>query len=265
LQAGFALQEKEMLNPLMVGALAFAGIFSAAMLGIQIGVRLRLRFPDHLSNETKDSVRLGMGLIATMTALLLGLLVASAKGSYDTQRSEVIQLAARIAFIDRVLDIYGSEAAETRQLLRRSTENVIVQMWPDHNSTGSGVPDPTTAVAMYNALQKLSPPNDAQRALKEQALQSAFEIAKTRWLLFAQRDRSIAMPVLVAVVFWLAIIFLSFGVFAPANKMVTTTLLIVALSVCSAIFLMLELDRPFDGVIRVSSEPMRSVLRQLDH
>jgi hypothetical protein len=228
-------------------------------------MRLRSALPDHhLSPETKDTVRLGMGLIATMTALLLGLLIASAKGSYDTQRSEVIQMAAKIGFLDRVLAIYGPETAETRALLRGSTEGLIQKLWPDRRSQeAQGDPAISTAQALYGSIHKLAPQNDEQRALKAEALESVADLSRTRWLLFAQADTSIATPLLVMVVIWLAIIFLSFGLFAPSNKTVVITMIVVALSVSSAIFLILELDQPFNGLIQISSEPLRNALTHL--
>jgi hypothetical protein len=249
------------MNSMLIAGLAFAGIFGATLLGM----RLRAALPDHhLSTETKDSVRLGMGLVATMTALLLGLLIASAKGSYDTQRSEVIQMAGKVAFLDHVLAIYGPETAETRELLRRATESAIHQMWPDKESEKAQLdPAVATAQAMYGSIQKLAPQNDEQRALKAQALETATDLSKARWLLVAQGDSSIATPLLVIVVIWLAIIFLSFGLFAPSNKTVIITMIVVALSVSSAIFLIMELDQPFNGVIQISSAPLRNALSNL--
>lgn len=249
------------MNATVIALIAFAGIVAAVFLGM----RLRVAIPDqHLSAETKETVRLGMGLVATMTALLLGLLVASAKGSYDTQKGEVIQMAAKVSYLDRALAIYGPETAETRELLRRSTESGIQLIWPDKKSREAQVePAIPSAQALFGSLQKLAPQNDEQRALKAQALEAATDIGKTRWLLFAQADTSIATPLLVMVVIWLGIIFLSFGLFAPPNKTVIVALIIVALSVSSALFLILELDQPFSGVIQISSEPLRNALSHL--
>ncbi|HEV7474508.1 MAG TPA: hypothetical protein VGN90_10700 [Pyrinomonadaceae bacterium] len=249
------------MNSTVIALLAFAGIFGTALLGM----RLRAALPDHhLSAEAKESVRVGMGLVATMTALLLGLLIATAKGSYDTQRTQVIQIAAYVGFLDRLLAVYGPETVQTRELLRGEVENVIPRLWPQPGSQSS--PTNLTAAqaqALYTSLQNLTPQNDAQRSLKAQALVTTMDLSKTVWLLSAQRDPSIVTPLLVAVILWLATIFLSFGLFAPANKTVVATMLIVALAVSSALFLMLELDRPFDGVIQISSAPLRNVLSQL--
>ena len=249
------------MNAAVIAGLAFAGILGTTLLGM----RLRAALPDHhLSAETKETVRLGMGLVATMTALLLGLLIATAKGSYDAQRSQVIQMAGKVGYLERVLAFYGPETAEIRPLLRVSTEGLIQKLWLDRRSL-EAQEDPvlSTGQALYNSIHKLAPQNDEQRALKAQALDTVADLAKTRWLLFAQADTSIPMPLLITVVVWLAIISLSFGLFAPTNKTVVVTMIIVSLLVSSALFLILELDRPFDGVIQVSSAPMRNALSHL--
>ena len=249
------------MNAAVIAGIAFVGILGTTLLGM----RLRAALPDHhLSAETKETVRVGMGLVATMTALLLGLLIATAKGSYDTQRSQVIQMAGKVGYLERVLDIYGPETAEIRPLLRESTEGLIQKLWLDRSSSEAKV-DPvlSSGQALYSSIHKLAPTNDEQRALKAQALDSINDLGKTRWLLVAQSDTSIPKPLLIMVVVWLAIIFLSFGLFAPTNKTIVVAMIIVSLLVSSALFLILELDRPFDGVIQVSSAPMRNALTHL--
>ena len=124
-------------------------------------------------------------------------------------------------------------------------------------------PTAEQAQAMFRSIQELAPQNEEQRLLKAQALDTTIDLSRSLWLLSAQADPSIVTPLLVAVVIWLAIIFLSFGLFAPANKTVVAAMFIVALTVSSALFLILELDRPFNGVIMVSSEPLRNVLSHL--
>jgi hypothetical protein len=250
------------MNSALTAVIAFAVIFGMAMLGLRLRAALR---DHHLSPDTKDAVRLGMGLVATMTALLLGLLVASAKGSYDTQRASLIRMASEIAFLDRVLAIYGPETAETRVLLRRGTENIVSETWRSDKAPADARPNTAPGQALYESIQRLEPKDDVQRSLKAQALSTTVEISRARWLLFAQRDSSIATPLLIIVILWLAFIFLSFGMFAASNKVVIATLFVVALSVSSALFLVLELDQPFNGVIQISSEPMRNVLNQMGH
>jgi Protein of unknown function (DUF4239) len=248
----------------IIAAIVFACLFGAGLLG----VRVRAILPEnHLSPDTKDAVKVGMGLVATMAALVLGLLVASTKGAYDAQKAEVTQMAAKIVFLDRVLANYGSETAETRDLLRRSVGSAINRMWPDGKISQPAQLDPsaTSGEAFFNSIQQLSPQNDAQRSLKSQAVQVTTDVGQMRWLLFEQTESSISLPMLIVLIAWLAIIFMSVGLFAPPNATVIVALMLSALSVAGAIFLILELDMPFDGVIQISSAPMRNALNHLGH
>jgi hypothetical protein len=249
------------MSSIQLALLSLVSVFGGAALGIV----LRAMLPqDHLSAETKDTVKLAMGLVATMTALILGLLVASAKGSYDAQRSQLIQMAAKFAFLDRVLSNCGPDASEARAQLRTSVEQVITRIWPDDNSRHAELaPNASAGQAVYEAIQKLSPQTDSQRAAKSQALQITMELGQMYWLLFQQAGTAISKPLLFVVVFWLAMIFLSFGLFTPRNSTAITALLAAAVSVCAAIFLLLELDHPFTGSIKISSEPMRNALEHL--
>ena len=248
----------------IIAAIVFACLFGAGLLG----VRVRAMLPEnHLNPDTKDAVKVGMGLVATMAALVLGLLVASTKGAYDTQKNEVTQMATKIVFLDRVLANYGSETAETRDLLRRSVGSAINRMWPDRKISQPAQLDPsaTSGEAFFNSIQQLSPQNDAQRSLKSQAVQVTTDVGQMRWLLFEQTESSISLPMLIVLIAWLAIIFMSVGLFAPPNATVVIALMLSALSVAGAIFLILELDMPFDGVIQISSAPMRNALNHLGH
>jgi hypothetical protein len=246
------------MNAIIVSVLAFVGILGASVMGM----RLRATIPEHhLSPETKDTIRVGMGLVATMTALLLGLLIASAKGSYDTQRSQVILLAGKAGYLERVLTVYGAETAEVRSILRVSSESLIQKLWADESASEANA-DPTISEghSLFSSIHKLAPQNEEQRALKIEAVDTIADIARTRWLLVAQADTSIPRGLLILVVVWLAIIFLSYGLFAPTNKTVVVTMITVSLLVSSALFLILELDRPFDGLIQISSAPLRNAL-----
>ena len=245
------------MNAIVVAVIAFVGILAATLLGM----RLRAAIPEHhLSPETKDTVRMGMGLVATMTALLLGLLIASAKGSYDTQRSQVILLAGKVGYLERVLTVYGPETAEVRSILRMSSESLMQKLWSESARETPGDPVISEGHALFSSIHKLAPQNYEQRALKIEAVDTIADIARTRWLLVAQADTSIPRGLLILVVVWLAVIFLSYGLFAPTNRTVVVTMITVSLLVSSALFLILELDRPFDGVIQISSAPLRHAL-----
>jgi len=252
-----------------VSCLAISGIIFACVAGgTLLGMVLRAVIPEqHLTDESRDVVKLGMGLIGTMTALVLGLMIASAKSSFDTQRIGVSQLAANIILLDRALTHYGTETKDLREILRTSLSDMIQHIWPAENSTsGQAEGKPGTEgkyEGLYEKIEGLTPKNDAQRACQALALKTATDIAQLRWLLFAEKGSSIPVPFLVVMVAWLALLFASFSLFAPPNPTVVVTLLTCALAVSSAVFLILELDRPFAGTIQISSAPLRAALEQL--
>jgi hypothetical protein len=201
-----------------------------------------------------------MGLIATMTALVLGLLIASAKDSFDAKSKGVTDMSANLVLLDRTLAHYGPETGPIRDLLHSAVVRILEQTW----STDSN-PDPaaTGGEVIYDKILALSPKSDAQRSLQSQALAIAMAVGKTRWLIFEQRSDSIATPFLVMLVSWLTILFISFGLYAPSNPTVIATLLVCAASVSSAILLILEMYKPFAGLIQVSQAPLRAALMHL--
>ena len=225
------------MNPLTIGCVVFACVFGATLLGMV----LRALLPEeHLSTDSKDVVKLGMGLIGTMTALVLGLLIASAKSSFDTQRNGLAQLSANVIFLDRTLAMYGTESKDGREMLRASVADMLERTWPEE-SPQSVPTEAKTATegryeAVYERIQELAPKNDAQRALKAKALTIAFEMGQARWLLFAQKGSSIPFPFLVVMVSWLALLLGSFGLLAPRNATAFVTLFVCALAVSSAVF-----------------------------
>jgi hypothetical protein len=241
-----------------VSLIVFACVFAGALLGILLHASLPQH---HLAADSKDIVKLGMGLVGTMAALVLGLLVASAKGSYDAQSAELTQMSANIALLDRVLAVYGPETKEARGLLRDAVVRALDQMW-SKDSTGA-LPTPAGGEILYEKIQGLAPKNDTQRSLQGQALNIAMDLGKTRWLMYEQAMTSVSMPLLVVLVLWLTVIFISFGLFAPFNATVVSSLLVSALSVSGAIFLILEMYGPYSGLIQISSAPLRAALAHL--
>jgi hypothetical protein len=217
---------------------------------------------EHLSTDTKDVVKLGIALIATMAALVLSLRIASAKGTYDTRRIQLLQISADILLLDRILANYGTETKDARAL--RSTAAALEQFWPTDRDRPATLDRRATSVeAVYSNIQQLSPHSEAQRFLQSQALTMALDLGRTRVLLFEQLGSSIPVPFLVVLVFWLSIIFASFGVFAPRNATVIAAFFVCAMSVSGAIFLILELDQSFEGLLQVSGDPLRATLAQL--
>ncbi len=194
---------------------------------------------------------------------MLGLLIGSAKNSYDTQSTQIKQMTANIVLLDRFLEEYGPETGAVRNLLRRGVVILADRMWRENNSDlAKAAPFEASAAseAFYLKLQELSPQNDFQRSLQARAIQLSTDIAQTRLLLFAQMGNSIPMPFLVVLIFWLTIIFASFSLFAQPNAIVIGSLFIFALSAAGAIYLVLELGQPFAGLMQISSAPLRNAL-----
>jgi len=242
-----------------IGLIVLVCVFGGSLLGMFLHTIL----PEHhLNADSKDVIKLGMGLTATMSALVLALLTNSAKGSFDTQRNELTQMAANIILLDRILAHYGPETKDARDLLKGTVANMITRMWPEEGS--APLLEPVAAEAFYDKIQSLSPQNEVQRALQVQALKMSVDIGQARWLLFEQGGRSIPMPFLVLLIFWVTVIFLSFGLFAPRNATVVVTLFLCAISVSGAIYLIMELDHPFGGLVQISSASLRSALSQID-
>lgn len=232
--------------------------------GVLLGIFLHNTLPGrHLDPDTKDVVRLCTGLIGTIAALVLSLLIASAKSSFDTHSIQVQQLTANVIMLDELLAQYGPEAGVARDLMRPAIVKLADRIWREDASDiakGSPFEASRESKELLKKIQDLTPDSDAQRNIKNQAIQATSELAKTRFLLFAAAKNSIPMPFLVVLVFWLTILFASFSLFAEPNAFVVSFLFIFALSAAGAIFLILDLGQPFVGLIQISSEPLRNAV-----
>jgi len=226
---------------------------------------LRLALPEHhLSEDSQDVVRLGVGLIATISALVLGLLIAAAKTSFDTQSTQITQITADFILIDSLLGEYGPEARPIREQMRGLIGPLADRLWREKQvSTAAPFEFTATGEKAYLAIQALSPQNDLQRSLQARAAQLSTDLVQTRLILFAESSNVIPTPFLVILVLWIVIIFASFSLFSDLNVTVFTCLSLFALSASCAIFLILELSRPFSGLMMISSEPLRHALAPL--
>jgi hypothetical protein len=246
-----------------MSALTLSGIiFVLTLGGIFIGTLLRRTLPEHHLNEhARDVVRLGVGLVATIAALVLGLLIAAAKGSFDTQISQVRQITADLILLDNILAQYGPEARPVREQIRCTVDPFADELWREKETGSTGPVEMNTAAErVYLEINRLSPHDDLRRSLKARAVQISNDLAQVRFLLFVESENLIAKPFLAVLGFWLTIIFVSFSLFSPLNGTVLTCLFLFALSAACAIFLILELGRPFTGLMMISSAPLRNAL-----
>jgi hypothetical protein len=247
-----------------ISLLVFAIIFGGALLGVLLRPLLSER---HLQPDSKEIVKMATGLIGTLAALVLGLLIASAKSSFDQKTNQVRQMTATIILLDDLLAQYGPEAVPLRTRLRQSIPPLADRIWHEQEvPAGKNVHFESTAQSLTfeNELERLTPNNDAQRSLQSRAVAAFTEGAQTRLLLFAQAGGSIPAPFLTILVFWLSAIFVSFTLFAQTNLVVMASLFLCALSFAGAIFLVLELDNPFTGLMGISSATLRGALLPLN-
>ena len=251
------------MGSLSISMVAFVIIFGGAV----AGMLLRRALPaHHLRDDSRDVIKLATGLVGTMAALVLGLLVASAKGFYDAQTTEVTQMSANIIFLDRGLARYGPETKDAREVLRNVVAGILNQLWSKDGAQDSRL-EPTSvgANALYDKIEALTPRDDSQRSMRSQALNMAMSIGQTRWLMYEQGALSVSKPMLVIMIFWLTVTFVIWGLLSAPNETIVVTMLVSALSVSGAILLLLEMYSPYEGIIRVSDAPLRAALAHLGH
>lgn len=252
-----AFRSRTFMNPIIIAVVVFA----CALGGSLLGMLLRAKLPEqHLSDASKDTVKLGIGMVATMTALILGLVTASAKHSFDTLDGAVKHTAVEILTLDRVLARYGPETARVRATLKDGVGRKIDLLWPESALVAPQSDPAAMGPAMESLVEQihmLTPRDDAQRRLQARALDLGETLLATRWIAVSDQTTSIPLAFLVILLFWLVIIFGSFGLFAPRNSTVLSVLFLCALSVGGAVFLVLEMDRPLEGLIKVSADPLR--------
>ena len=239
-------------------------IFVCMFCGMALGSYLRLVLPDdHTQADSKNILMTSAGMMATLIALIIGLLVTSAKGTYDVATLSITQTGAKIITLDYYLSRYGSEAKEVRELLPQAIASGIERIWPNESKHGADLAkmeSETEMAVIYNKIREFSAKNDSQKYLQTQALQLIDDIMQSRWMLIEQSQTKLPRVFLVVLTFWLTVLFAQFGLLAPRNRTAMSALLICALSMSGAIFLILELNQPLEGTIKVSSAPLHKAL-----
>ena len=238
------------MSSMAISLIALACIFG----GMLLGMILRTLLPaHHLSEDTRDAVKLGIGMIATMAALVLSLMISSAKGAFDTLNSGLRNNGTKIILLDRAMARYGPETREARGILKDGVNTAIERIWPAEKKSVDvkmigGQSMTNKFVELEEKLRELAPRNNDQRRLQSQALQFLGGIREGMFQLYEQVGQSsIPTPFLVLLVCWLTVIFFSIGLFTSPNTTVIVILFICAFSAASALYLILELDQPFGG------------------
>jgi hypothetical protein len=249
----------EPFSHLMGGAV----VFLCLLAGAGIGSLLRDRMPDHmLDTDTKEVVRLGMALLASIAALVLSLLISSSYGVYEAQRNDVRTLAADAINLDSTLRLYGEEARPIRVLLRPAMRETAEHLWSRPTENFFFVPNSAPERAYLEVLG-LKPANEMQAILKTQALQIVAQMAQSRLRLYERSKPDLPDSLIFILTAWMVCLFISFCLFSPLNHTSTVALVLVAFSIAAALFLLLELSEPFRGLVRLSDAPLAKALPPL--
>jgi hypothetical protein len=232
--------------------------------GTILGSLIRSRVPDHhLRDDSKDLVKMASGMIATLVALVIGLLVSSSKSSYDQASSGVTHMGAEIILLDRALGRYGPETKAIRQRMRQEIATSIERLWPTDRGQKPSLAAVERGTGMDNVLEmigQLAPQDDARRAIRSQALEACRALLHGRWLIIEQAQTTLPTVFLGILVFWLTVLFASLGLLAPRNLTTWCCLFVCAVSMSGAIYLILEMNRPFEGAVQISPAPLQKAL-----
>ena len=252
-----------MFNPLIIGLIVFAMILAGAF----AGWALRRCLPaHHLADETKSLVSVSMAVVATISALVLGLLISNANSSFSALGSEVTTLSAQILRLDQILHRYGPETDPARETLRQYAVLKTADLFPaDPADVRLNAPSTYELLQqLEDSLLVLKPANARDQWWLGQAMTLAAKIGDTRWLLAQQVGQGMPKAFVALLVFWLTLLFASFGLFAPPNLTSAITLTLCALAVAGAIGMILELERGFGGLVHISPQPMRQAVKTLE-
>lgn len=242
-------------------------MFGCVLTGTLTSMMIARCLPNHhLNSESKEVIKLGLGVVGTLTAMVLGLLVSATKGTFDAQSGTIKEIAAQVAMVDRSLSRYGKEAEPVRAQLRDLAQSILVQFWPTDKSVPidfSGGQSRHPGEQLFDAVSILAPTTDTQRLLKSRALDIVTNMGQLRQKLVVNDERSIPSSLLIVLGVWQAVLFAGFGLLTPRNATTISVLVICMLAVSGAIFIVMELDRPFSGIVRVSDAPLQVVASHL--
>jgi hypothetical protein len=232
------------------------------LLSMAIGLGLRRRLPEsHLVGDSKDVIKLATALVATMSALVIALLFASTRASFENTSSNVGKLVANVIELDRLLEDYGEEGVPLRRALRQDVDTMVKAIWRDGTpGDGSSIGPAAQEAQVIGRLRQLAPTTALQSSLQARAVAVSHAVAQIQLSLYAQPTDAMARPFVIVLVMWLCFIFGTFALSSEPNATLLSVLFFCALSAASAIYLILELGQPFDGLMQISSDPLRHAL-----
>lgn len=252
------------MDSVIVALVAFVCMAGGALGAMGVASRM----PGHyVSKETQDTVKLGVGMIAAMASLILGLMTASVKGGFDATDKDVHSYALNTLSLDTYMRHYGPDACPARGLLRDYAAAVIGETWGKGAGVAPSQPGRDSEeilLALDGMVRHWTPANDDQRMIRASAIERLQTLVASRWTVNEEAVTNIPMVFVVVLVVWLTLIFVSFGLFAQPNLVTIGALVLCALSIAGALFIIIEMSGPFDGLVRVSPKPLVQVMRMLD-
>jgi hypothetical protein len=247
---------------LIVSLVATACVFAGGLAGVLLHPRLP---PSNLTRETQDVVKLGIGMLSVLASLVLGLLIATAKGSSDNTDHDVRSYAANVILLAETLRDYGADAAKPTLLLRQFTVETLHDIWPE-DGAAPALADPRTGLTLEHVreeIRALKPVDGGQRWLQDQALTLVTTLLQQRWQIIEHQGPNVRPVVLLILMSWITVIFASFGLNAPFNATVVGAFLVCSLAIGGSVFLIIEMDNPFQGALQIPSGPMANALQQM--
>ncbi len=252
--------EEHGLNSLLIALGVSACVFAGGVVGLHLH---RVLPAEHTSRETQDVIKLGTGMLSVLASLVLGLLIATAKTASDATDNAVRSYAAELTVLDGTLREYGNGAEEARRHLRDYTSTLLHEAWGSHPFPHGRAQAGVLMEQALGEVRTLAPANADQRWLMQQALQQSSSLLRQRWLLIERSGPSVRPGIMAILVAWIVAIFISFGLNAPRHATVHVAFMVCALAIGSAIFIILQLDSPFSGLVPISNEPVETALANM--
>ncbi len=251
------------MSNLTISLLVLAATFSGYLIGELIS---RFLPENHLSGKSVEIIEITRALIIGLATLTLGLLISSGKSSHDSEIDHIRLQASKTIALARILDEYGSDADNVKEVVKDSLKKQIYrdEVLMNNRNTIPDILKGTGINSLRPSISSLKPKNDEQRFLKSSALNVANEIEDYRWQTLEGFYRGIQAPLYIILGLWLFIIFITIGLVAPFNGTVIAMMIILSLSTTSAIYLVIELERPSGGFSTIATNNLKTALKILD-
>lgn len=248
------------MSSIFAGLSALAAIFGGVLIGI---LAQRLLPKGHLSKETRDAVTISMAVVGTLSALVVGLLISTASTSFSARTNAISELAVDIIRLNRSLERYGPDSQPIRNTIRDYAQAKEGELASGVERGDMGLRTLAILETVSDQIFALQPADDRERHIQTQAVELINSISEARWLLVEKDKSAVPIPFLILLIFWLAILFASFGLFAPPNATAVAALFLCSVAVSGGIFMILELAAPSEGVIQPSLAPIRAAITEL--